>query len=139
MKSVSHGDHQVGLALPPGASCQAVCQQLFLPTLAFKATDFCQLLKDTIALPDLLLTAAAAAAAPDGRGHLRRSTSEAQQAWLNKRGRSTGLGVARWRPPRLRPVTGHPVNGERWKKLVHSVHSFRSFRSSFREPWSEAD
>eukprot|EP00955_Chlamydomonas_euryale_P010987 118474-Chlamydomonas_euryale.AAC.1 len=67
-------------------SCQAVCQQLFLPTLTFKATDFrCvqshrlslrpkpqtlrQLLKDIIALPDLLL---AAAAAPDGRGHLRR-------------------------------------------------------------------
>eukprot|EP00955_Chlamydomonas_euryale_P056880 356593-Chlamydomonas_euryale.AAC.3 len=47
--------------------CQAVCQQLFLPTLAFKATDFCRL-KDAIALPDLLL---AAAAAPDGRGHLR--------------------------------------------------------------------
>eukprot|EP00955_Chlamydomonas_euryale_P088610 364397-Chlamydomonas_euryale.AAC.17 len=42
--------------------CQAVCQQLFLPTLAFKATDFCQLLKDAIALPDLQLAAAAAAA-----------------------------------------------------------------------------
>eukprot|EP00955_Chlamydomonas_euryale_P101798 365374-Chlamydomonas_euryale.AAC.7 len=26
------------------ALCQAVCQQLFLNTLAFKATDFCQLL-----------------------------------------------------------------------------------------------
>eukprot|EP00955_Chlamydomonas_euryale_P056303 356375-Chlamydomonas_euryale.AAC.20 len=52
-------------------SCQAVCQQLFLPLLAFKATDFCHLLKDSIALPDLLL-AAATAATPDGRSHLRR-------------------------------------------------------------------
>eukprot|EP00955_Chlamydomonas_euryale_P070562 360783-Chlamydomonas_euryale.AAC.10 len=52
-------------------SCQAVCQQRFLPTRAFKTTDFCQLLKDAIALPDLVL-AVAAAAAPDGRGHLRR-------------------------------------------------------------------
>eukprot|EP00955_Chlamydomonas_euryale_P054325 355789-Chlamydomonas_euryale.AAC.1 len=51
-------------------SCQAVCQQLFLPTLALNATDFCQRLKDALALPDLLL-AAAVAAAPDGRGHLR--------------------------------------------------------------------
>eukprot|EP00955_Chlamydomonas_euryale_P063062 358543-Chlamydomonas_euryale.AAC.1 len=50
--------------------CQAVCQQLFLPTLAFKATDFFQLLKDVIALPDLLL-AGAVVAAPDSRGHLR--------------------------------------------------------------------
>eukprot|EP00955_Chlamydomonas_euryale_P118918 366566-Chlamydomonas_euryale.AAC.13 len=51
-------------------SCQAVCQQLCLPTLAFKATDLCQLLKDAIAPPDLLL-ATAAAAASDGRGRLR--------------------------------------------------------------------
>eukprot|EP00955_Chlamydomonas_euryale_P067851 359948-Chlamydomonas_euryale.AAC.3 len=34
----------------------------YLPTLAFKATDFCQLLKHAIALSDLLLAAAAAAA-----------------------------------------------------------------------------
>eukprot|EP00955_Chlamydomonas_euryale_P061760 358164-Chlamydomonas_euryale.AAC.6 len=60
-------------------SCQAVCQQPFLPTLAFKATDFCQLLKDTITLPDLLL-AAAAAAAPDGHGHLRRDIGNAFDA-----------------------------------------------------------
>eukprot|EP00955_Chlamydomonas_euryale_P106222 365690-Chlamydomonas_euryale.AAC.4 len=60
-------------------SCQAVCQQLFLPTRAFKATDFCQFLKDAIALPDLVL-AAAAAAAPDGRGHLRRSIGNALHA-----------------------------------------------------------
>eukprot|EP00955_Chlamydomonas_euryale_P063408 358656-Chlamydomonas_euryale.AAC.2 len=26
-------------------SCQSVCQQLFLPTLAFKATDFVNFLK----------------------------------------------------------------------------------------------
>eukprot|EP00955_Chlamydomonas_euryale_P047638 353751-Chlamydomonas_euryale.AAC.8 len=53
-------------------ACQAVCQQLCLPTLAFKATDFCQLLEDAIPLPDLLL-AAAAADAPDG--HLRNCAS----------------------------------------------------------------
>eukprot|EP00955_Chlamydomonas_euryale_P040808 351814-Chlamydomonas_euryale.AAC.2 len=58
-------------------SCQAVCQQFFLPTLAFKATDFCQLLKNIIAFPDLLL---AAAAATDGRGHLRRDMSSALDA-----------------------------------------------------------
>eukprot|EP00955_Chlamydomonas_euryale_P107324 365758-Chlamydomonas_euryale.AAC.5 len=51
-------------------SCQAVCQQLCLPTLGIKATDVCQLFKDAIALPDLLL-AAAATATPDGRGQLR--------------------------------------------------------------------
>eukprot|EP00955_Chlamydomonas_euryale_P091017 364589-Chlamydomonas_euryale.AAC.11 len=60
-------------------SCHAVCQQLFLPTLEFKATDFCQLLKNAIALPDLLLVAAAAAA-PDGRGHLRRDIACAPAA-----------------------------------------------------------
>eukprot|EP00955_Chlamydomonas_euryale_P071113 360965-Chlamydomonas_euryale.AAC.1 len=60
-------------------SCQAVCQQLCLPTLAFKATDFCQLLKDAFAFPDLLL-AAAAAAAPDGRRHLRRNIDNALDA-----------------------------------------------------------
>eukprot|EP00955_Chlamydomonas_euryale_P084363 363954-Chlamydomonas_euryale.AAC.7 len=49
-------------------SCQAVCQQLFLPTFAFKATDFCQLFKHAIALPDFLLVAAAAAA-PNVRCH----------------------------------------------------------------------
>eukprot|EP00955_Chlamydomonas_euryale_P017213 183957-Chlamydomonas_euryale.AAC.1 len=59
--------------------CQAVCQQLFLPTLAFKAADFCQLLKDAIALPDLLL-AAAAATAPNGRGHLCRNICNALDA-----------------------------------------------------------
>eukprot|EP00955_Chlamydomonas_euryale_P080983 363511-Chlamydomonas_euryale.AAC.6 len=68
----------------PG-SCQTVCQQLFLPTLAFKATG-CQLLIDAIALPDLLLVAAAAAA-PDGRGHLRRDIGNALDAlacgWVN--------------------------------------------------------
>eukprot|EP00955_Chlamydomonas_euryale_P111325 366055-Chlamydomonas_euryale.AAC.22 len=58
-------------------ACQAVCQQLCLPTLAIKATDFCQFLEDAIALPDLLL-AAAAAAAPDG--HLRRDISYAPDA-----------------------------------------------------------
>eukprot|EP00955_Chlamydomonas_euryale_P084348 363953-Chlamydomonas_euryale.AAC.8 len=57
-------------------SCQALCQQLLLPILAFKATDFCQLLKDAIVLPDLLL-AAAAAAARDARGSLRRDISNA--------------------------------------------------------------
>eukprot|EP00955_Chlamydomonas_euryale_P100190 365267-Chlamydomonas_euryale.AAC.3 len=56
-------------------SCQALCQQLFLPTHAFKATDFVNF----IALPDLLL-AAAAAAAPDGRGHLRRGIGNALDA-----------------------------------------------------------
>eukprot|EP00955_Chlamydomonas_euryale_P101916 365381-Chlamydomonas_euryale.AAC.4 len=60
-------------------SCQAVYQQLFLPTLAFKATDFCQLLKDAIALPDLLLVAATAAA-PDSCGHLRRDIRNALDA-----------------------------------------------------------
>eukprot|EP00955_Chlamydomonas_euryale_P050898 354692-Chlamydomonas_euryale.AAC.4 len=58
-------------------SCQAVCQQLFLPTRVFKATDFCQLLKDAIALSDIVL---AAAAAPDGRGHLRRDIGNALDA-----------------------------------------------------------
>eukprot|EP00955_Chlamydomonas_euryale_P009329 100121-Chlamydomonas_euryale.AAC.3 len=43
----------------PTMACQAVCQQLCLPTLAFKATAFCQLLEGAIALPDLLLAAAA--------------------------------------------------------------------------------
>eukprot|EP00955_Chlamydomonas_euryale_P101193 365328-Chlamydomonas_euryale.AAC.9 len=57
-------------------ACQAVCQQLFLPILALKAIDFCLLHKNAIALPDLLL-AAAAAAAPDGRGHLRRDIRNA--------------------------------------------------------------
>eukprot|EP00955_Chlamydomonas_euryale_P107733 365798-Chlamydomonas_euryale.AAC.2 len=60
-------------------SCQAVCQQLCLPTLAFKATDFCQLLTDVFAFPDLLL-AADAASAPDGRGHLRRDIGNALDA-----------------------------------------------------------
>eukprot|EP00955_Chlamydomonas_euryale_P013710 147727-Chlamydomonas_euryale.AAC.2 len=87
--------------------CQAPCQQLFLPTLAFKATDFCQLLKDAIDpdpdLPDLLL-AAAAAAAPDGRHHLH-APLEAQQACV--RGplvwaRQVGDGPA---------SDGQPVNG----------------------------
>eukprot|EP00955_Chlamydomonas_euryale_P103635 365509-Chlamydomonas_euryale.AAC.34 len=40
-------------------SCQAVCQQLGLPSLPFQATDFGQLLKDAIAVPDLRLAAAA--------------------------------------------------------------------------------
>eukprot|EP00955_Chlamydomonas_euryale_P052211 355090-Chlamydomonas_euryale.AAC.3 len=70
MKLASHGDHQVACIF------QAVCQQLCLPTLAFKATDFCRLLKDAIALPDLLL----AVAAPDGRGHLRRDIGNALDA-----------------------------------------------------------
>eukprot|EP00955_Chlamydomonas_euryale_P075384 362301-Chlamydomonas_euryale.AAC.7 len=60
-------------------SCQAVCQQLFQPTLAFKARDFSQLLKDAIALPDLLLVTAAAAA-PDSIGHLRRDIDNALDA-----------------------------------------------------------
>eukprot|EP00955_Chlamydomonas_euryale_P052973 355342-Chlamydomonas_euryale.AAC.5 len=55
-------------------SCQAVCQQLCLPTLCL-----CQLLKDAIALPDLLL-AAAPAAASAGRGHLRRDMGNALHA-----------------------------------------------------------
>eukprot|EP00955_Chlamydomonas_euryale_P060121 357617-Chlamydomonas_euryale.AAC.2 len=58
-------------------SCQKVCQQLCLSTLAFKATDFCQLLEDAIAFPDLL-AAAAAATAPDG--HLRHDISNALDA-----------------------------------------------------------
>eukprot|EP00955_Chlamydomonas_euryale_P029603 311829-Chlamydomonas_euryale.AAC.4 len=58
-------------------ACQAVCLQLCLPTLAFKATDFRQMLEDAIALPDFLL-AAAAAAAPDG--HLRRDIVNALDA-----------------------------------------------------------
>eukprot|EP00955_Chlamydomonas_euryale_P043240 352541-Chlamydomonas_euryale.AAC.4 len=60
-------------------SWQAVCQQLCLPALAFKATDFYRLLKDAIALPNLLL-AAAAAAAPDGCGFLRRDIGNALDA-----------------------------------------------------------
>eukprot|EP00955_Chlamydomonas_euryale_P043501 352602-Chlamydomonas_euryale.AAC.1 len=47
-------------------SCQAVCQQLYLPTRAFKATEFCRHLKDANALPDLVL---AAAADVGGGGH----------------------------------------------------------------------
>eukprot|EP00955_Chlamydomonas_euryale_P058194 356999-Chlamydomonas_euryale.AAC.4 len=80
-------------------SCQAACQQLCLPTLAFKATDVFQQtlvvcsaktngvalaigsamasLEDAIALPDLL-PAAAVAAAPDG--HLRRGIGNAFDA-----------------------------------------------------------
>eukprot|EP00955_Chlamydomonas_euryale_P074216 361973-Chlamydomonas_euryale.AAC.7 len=42
------------------------------PQATVRATDFCQLLEDAIALPDLLL-----AAAPDGCGHLRRDISHA--------------------------------------------------------------
>eukprot|EP00955_Chlamydomonas_euryale_P018587 198406-Chlamydomonas_euryale.AAC.1 len=73
MKSASHVT-SMWLVL-----CPAVCQQLFLFTAAFKATDFCQLLKDAIALPNLLLSAAAAAA-PDGRGHLHRDIGNALDA-----------------------------------------------------------
>eukprot|EP00955_Chlamydomonas_euryale_P081785 363626-Chlamydomonas_euryale.AAC.5 len=65
LKLASHGNHQLQVAcILPGSV------QLCLPTLAFNATDFGHLRKDAIALPDLLL-AAAAAAAPDGRGNLR--------------------------------------------------------------------
>eukprot|EP00955_Chlamydomonas_euryale_P081979 363658-Chlamydomonas_euryale.AAC.2 len=57
-------------------SCQTLCQQLFLPTLAFKATDCCKLLEDAIAL----LLATAPYAAPDGRGHLRHNIGNALDA-----------------------------------------------------------
>eukprot|EP00955_Chlamydomonas_euryale_P039983 351563-Chlamydomonas_euryale.AAC.4 len=69
--SASHGNDKVACIMP------GTVPAAFLPTVAFKATDFCQLLKDAIALPDVLL---AAAAAPNGRGHFRRDISNASHA-----------------------------------------------------------
>eukprot|EP00955_Chlamydomonas_euryale_P088875 364418-Chlamydomonas_euryale.AAC.16 len=70
VKSASHGDHHVACdcCTTVVASSLAVCQQLYLPTLAFKAIDFCQLLKEVALLA--LWLAAVAAAAPNGRARL---------------------------------------------------------------------
>eukprot|EP00955_Chlamydomonas_euryale_P038307 351066-Chlamydomonas_euryale.AAC.1 len=73
----------------------AVCQQLLLPTLAFKATDFCQLLKDVSDDGDGKdgdFTSRSSAdrgrgCCPHGRGHMRRDIGNALDAlacgWVN--------------------------------------------------------
>eukprot|EP00955_Chlamydomonas_euryale_P063689 358742-Chlamydomonas_euryale.AAC.3 len=73
MKSASGGDHQVACIVPgsvPAALSARRCVQ---------SHRLWQLLKDAIALPDLLLVAAATAA-HDGRGHLRRDIGNALDA-----------------------------------------------------------
>eukprot|EP00955_Chlamydomonas_euryale_P109777 365953-Chlamydomonas_euryale.AAC.5 len=80
---MQHNPYEIGQPWrPPGGLYRAMqyASRFFCPPLrSHKATDFRQLLKGSIELPDLLLVAAAAAA-PDGRSHLRRNIGNAPDA-----------------------------------------------------------